>query len=64
LNRIVTPTLVVIGEQDNRRASAEALAEALPNARFAQVPGDHFTALASPELASAIVSFLCRFFSS
>jgi pimeloyl-ACP methyl ester carboxylesterase len=57
LNHVLTPTLVVIGDQDNTR-EADALASTLPNARFTRVPGNHFTALTRPELASAIISFL------
>jgi pimeloyl-ACP methyl ester carboxylesterase len=60
LLQVVTPTLVVVGDQDNGHASADALAAALPNARFTRVPGNHFTALTRPELATAIVGFLGR----
>ncbi|MBX6384517.1 MAG: hypothetical protein IRZ07_16350 [Microbispora sp.] len=58
LRRITTPTLVLAGDQDSRRASAEALAAALPGARSTRVPGDHFTALGSALLATAILAFL------
>lgn len=58
LHRIGTPTLVVIGDRDRAHSSAEALAGALPNARFTRVPGDHFTALTAPEFAAAVVDFL------
>jgi pimeloyl-ACP methyl ester carboxylesterase len=58
LRQVATPTLVVIGDQDNDHASANALAATLPNARFTRVPGNHFTALAAPELATTIVAFL------
>ncbi|MFD8492656.1 alpha/beta fold hydrolase [Amycolatopsis sp. NPDC059657] len=55
---IATPTLVAVGDQDQGHATAGALATTLPNARFTQVPGDHFSALTSPELAASIISFL------
>jgi pimeloyl-ACP methyl ester carboxylesterase len=58
LHQIMTPTLVVVGDQDGRHASADALAAALPDARFARVPGNHVTALAAPELEAAILDFL------
>jgi pimeloyl-ACP methyl ester carboxylesterase len=58
LGQIATPALVVVGDQDNGHASAGALAALLPNARFTRVPGNHFTAVASPELATAIIAFL------
>jgi pimeloyl-ACP methyl ester carboxylesterase len=56
LAQITTPTLVVAGDQDERQA--EKLAAALPAARYVQVPGNHMTALLSPELEDAILAFL------
>ncbi len=56
LARITVPTLIVIGERDPR-ASASALADAIPSARFLSVPGDH-DALARPEMHAAILAFL------
>lgn len=58
LRRIETPTLVLAGDRDGRHASAEALAATLTGGRFTRVPGDHFTALGSAELATAILAFL------
>jgi len=55
---ITTPTLVVSGDQDERQAAE--LAAALPCARYVQVPGNHFTALLSPELEAAILTFLAQ----
>jgi pimeloyl-ACP methyl ester carboxylesterase len=56
LGRIAAPTLVLVGERDTR-ASADALAAAIPGARFARVPGDH-DAFLRPELTAAILDFL------
>jgi pimeloyl-ACP methyl ester carboxylesterase len=56
LAEITTPTLVVAGDQDERQAAE--LAAALPGARYVQVPGNHATALLSPELQAAILAFL------
>jgi len=56
LGQITVPTLVLIGERDTR-ASADALAAAIPAARFARVPGDHHAFL-RPELTAAILDFL------
>jgi pimeloyl-ACP methyl ester carboxylesterase len=58
LSQVTTPTLVVIGDEDTSHATADKLAEALPNAQFIRVPGNHFTASAGQELATAIVAFL------
>ena len=58
LTRVAVPTLVVAGVEDGQRGSVQALAALLPHGRYAPVPGDHFSALMSPELAVAIVDFL------
>jgi pimeloyl-ACP methyl ester carboxylesterase len=58
LRQITTPTLVAVGDEDERHASADALAAALPGAQFARVPGNHFTAMGAPELEAAILGFL------
>ncbi|GAB3148392.1 alpha/beta fold hydrolase [Amycolatopsis stemonae] len=58
LEKIPTPTLIAVGDEDFGHATAEALAEALPEGRFIQVPGNHFTAMTSPELTAAMVEFL------
>lgn len=58
LRGIHTPTLIAVGDQDRDHASADELAAALPTARFTRVPGNHWTALTSTELATAISAFL------
>jgi pimeloyl-ACP methyl ester carboxylesterase len=58
LRQITTPALVVVGDQDERHASADELAAALPEARFTRVPGNHFTAMSAPDLEAAILGFL------
>jgi hypothetical protein len=35
-----------------------ALADALPNARYVEVPGNHMSAVVKPELGQAIADFL------
>ncbi|WP_329046183.1 alpha/beta fold hydrolase [Amycolatopsis sp. NBC_01488] len=60
LDRITTPTLVLIGTEDDGHTTADALAAALPNGRFERVPGNHFTAMSSPELTAAMVNFLAQ----
>lgn len=58
VGRIRVPTLVVVGTDDERAASAAQLVEALPHGLLVKVPGDHSTALAAPELTAAILEFL------
>jgi pimeloyl-ACP methyl ester carboxylesterase len=60
LRRIATPTLVVVGEEDQGQVSADALASVLPLAQFRRVPGNHWTALTGPEFEIALVGFLAR----
>lgn len=57
LRQITIPTLVAIGAQDER-SDADQLAALLAAAQFIRVPGDHVTAFAAPELASAVTTFL------
>ena len=59
LRQIATPTLVAIGDQDERSDASE-LAALLRDARLVRVPGDHASAFAAPELTSAINAFLAE----
>jgi pimeloyl-ACP methyl ester carboxylesterase len=58
LATVAMPTLVVCGDKDRDNGSAEALVEALPDARFEQVPGTHMSSVTEPTLGEAIVRFL------
>jgi pimeloyl-ACP methyl ester carboxylesterase len=55
---IATPTLVVMGADDDAIAGARPLADALPNGRFVEVPGDHMSAVVQRDLGAAIGDFL------
>ena len=57
LRAISTPTLVVIGDADER-SDADELAALLPAGRYVCVPGGHGDAFAAPEFAAAIKTFL------
>jgi pimeloyl-ACP methyl ester carboxylesterase len=59
LRQITVPTLVAIGDQDER-SDADKLAALVPYARFVRVPGDHGSAFAAPELAATIAAFLAE----
>ena len=56
--RVTQPALVVAGVEDFDNGSAPALADALPNARYVEVPGGHMSAVVKPELGQAIADFL------
>lgn len=58
LRRVTMPTLVVCGADDHDNGSAPALAEALPDATYAEVPGTHMSSVTRRELGEAIVRFL------
>lgn len=60
LAAIDRPVLIVTGAEDDDNGSGAALAEAIPGARFASVPGNHMSAVVKPELGQAIAGFLKR----
>jgi pimeloyl-ACP methyl ester carboxylesterase len=55
---IAQPTLVVAGVEDQDNGAAHELVEALPDARFVEIPGNHMSAVTKPELGRAIAEFL------
>ena len=57
---IMAPTLVLVGAADTDHQSAEQLAKTLPQARFSSIPGNHMSAVAKPELGTAIADFLSQ----
>lgn len=59
LAAVTVPTLVVIGDADER-SDADELAARMGHARFVKVPGDHGGAFTSPELAQVIGAFLAE----
>jgi len=58
LRAIAMPALVVCGADDHDNGSAREVAEALPHAVYAEVPGNHMSAVTRPELGRAIADFL------
>lgn len=52
------PVLVVVGERDTLVGDPEALVDALPRARLVRVPGDHLSAVTSPDFVAAVIDFL------
>jgi pimeloyl-ACP methyl ester carboxylesterase len=52
------PIAVICGAEDQDNGSAIALAQALPQGRFIEIPGNHMSAVVKPELGSAICEFL------
>jgi pimeloyl-ACP methyl ester carboxylesterase len=58
VERIQVPALVVAGVDDHDNGSAQALADALPQGRYAVVPGNHMSAVTKSELGEAMAAFL------
>ncbi|MBN9144906.1 MULTISPECIES: alpha/beta fold hydrolase [unclassified Novosphingobium] len=55
---ITMPTLVVCGAIDQDNGSAPRLAQTLPNARYAEIPGTHMSSVTQKELGQQMVEFL------
>ena len=58
LAQIATATLVVLGAEDHDTGSGRELAGALPSGRYAEIPGNHMSAVTKPELGMAIADYL------
>src|SRR3546814_18732809 len=55
---VATETLIVCDREDRDNGSPVALAELLPNGRFAEIPGTHMSCVTMPELSNAMADFL------
>lgn len=55
---IEVPVAVVTGVDDDDNGSGAELADALPQAIFREIPGNHMSAVTKPELGQAIADFL------
>jgi pimeloyl-ACP methyl ester carboxylesterase len=51
------PILVLTGDEDQDNGSARALADALPNAAFVEVPGNHMSAVTNGALGDAMTNW-------
>ena len=58
LQKVKQPILVISGDKDSDNGKAEDLAKVFSHAQFAQVPGDHGAAMATPEFGNKVVHFL------
>lgn len=58
LAAIEPPTLILVGAEDQRHNSAEALAAALAHGQYVAVPGDHESAVRTAEFGDALTAFL------
>ncbi|MBX7200187.1 MAG: alpha/beta hydrolase [Rhodospirillaceae bacterium] len=51
------PVMVLSGAQDSDNGSASALADAIPGAVYAEVPGNHMSAVTMPALGDAVANW-------
>jgi pimeloyl-ACP methyl ester carboxylesterase len=58
LRSITMPTLILSGVEDQDNGPARELADLLPDGRYAEIPGNHMSAVTKPELGHAIADFL------
>lgn len=56
--RVTMPTLCVCGKDDADNGSAEELAAALPDGRYAEIPGNHMSSVTFKEMGQAMAEFL------
>ena len=57
LAALTMPTLVLCGTEDEDNGSAPRLAEALPNATYAPVPGTHMSSVTKADFGEAMAGF-------
>jgi pimeloyl-ACP methyl ester carboxylesterase len=58
LDQITAPTLILAGQDDYLATRPQVLAEAIPDARWKIISGDHLSAVANPDFATALTGFL------
>jgi pimeloyl-ACP methyl ester carboxylesterase len=58
ITAIDLPVAVICGADDQDNGSASELADALPQGRYVEVPGNHMSAVTKPELGRAIGDYL------
>ena len=58
LDAFTMPTLVVSGSEDQDNGPAQELADSLPDATYAEVPGTHMSSVTRRELGDEIARFL------
>lgn len=54
------PILLPCGADDRDNGSAQELAAALPNATYAEIPGNHMASVTRPELAEVMIDWVRR----
>ncbi len=60
LDAFTMPTMILCGTEDEDNGSAPRLAEALPNATYAPVPGTHMSSVTKPEFGERLAAFVAQ----
>ena len=58
LSDITMPTALICGIEDEDNGSAPRLAEALPSATYAPIPGTHMSSVTKPEFGERLAAFV------
>jgi pimeloyl-ACP methyl ester carboxylesterase len=58
LATVKIPVLIIRGTEDKENGSETALNKMIPNSALAYVPGNHNTAIRTPEFSEAVIKFL------
>ena len=58
LAAVTTPTLVLCGKDDRDNGSAADLAAALPHGSYVEIPGNHMSAVVTPDFGQRIADYL------
>lgn len=58
LSHVFTPSLVVLGADDDDHGSGPGLADALPLGRYAEIPGNHMSCVTESALGTTLLDFL------
>ncbi|MEO8619153.1 MAG: alpha/beta fold hydrolase [Sphingomicrobium sp.] len=60
LDAFTMPTMILCGTEDEDNGSAPRLAETLPNATYAPVPGTHMSSVTKPEFGERLAAFVAQ----
>jgi pimeloyl-ACP methyl ester carboxylesterase len=60
LAKITTPVLIIRGTEDKENGSETGLQKLIPRSKLVYVPGNHNTAIRTPEFGDAVIKFLAN----
>jgi pimeloyl-ACP methyl ester carboxylesterase len=60
LAKITIPVLIIRGTEDKENGSETGLQKLIPRSKLVYVPGNHNTAIRTPEFGDAVIKFLAN----